>query len=196
MSVTTGGCMEITFEAVDSRVREYLHHPFMASANVRQSFSRFHFDVACAILSKAKVAPERAQSIIESILLLQEGLSIHDDVDQGVNLRRQLYVLSGDYSSSRYYWVLARIGEHGLLQKLSQAVIKINEAKMWLLEHADSSEEEYMKLQEIVTGELLYALADHFLPPSDELKPHVRSLVKAHIDKRRLESEAIAEVNR
>jgi hypothetical protein len=196
MTVTAGGRMQFTFEEVDSRVRAYMHHPFMASANVQQSVSRFHFDVAYAILSKADVPPERAQSIIESILLLQEGLSIHDDVDQGVNLRRQLYVLSGDYSSSRYYWVLARIGEHVLLQKLSQAVIRINEAKMWLLENAALSEEESMKLREVVTGELLYALADHFLPPSDELKPHVRSLVKAHIHKRRLESEAIAEVNR
>ncbi|MCL6547487.1 MAG: heptaprenyl diphosphate synthase component 1 [Alicyclobacillus sp.] len=173
---------EVLFEEVDERVQRHMHHPFLQASHVRQQVSRFHFEVAHAILRAAGVSPHETVSVLEAVLLLQQGLSIHDEVDGQPELKRQLHVLAGDYDSSWYYWVLARMGKLRLLSSLCEAVVRVNEAKMALaLTPEAMSADRYMELEETVQGALLYALAAEYLVHPDDYIPQIRSLVQAYV---------------
>ncbi|MBX5437516.1 MAG: heptaprenyl diphosphate synthase component 1 [Alicyclobacillaceae bacterium] len=172
---------EVLYEEVDKRVQRYMYHPFLQASQVRQSVSRFHFQVGHAILRSARVAETELRAVLEAVLLLHQGLSIHDDVDGQSELKRQLHVLAGDYDSSWYYWVLARLGNHRLLSSLCEAVVRINEAKMMLVQPGGLSAERYMELEETVQGALLYALASEYLQRPDDYMPQIRSLVQAYV---------------
>jgi heptaprenyl diphosphate synthase len=175
---------EVRFENVAERVKEYIDHSFLDKAQVHPITSRFHFDVASAILQSSGVPPTESQRILEALLLLEQGLSIHDDVDGHPDEKRQLHVLAGDYCSSQYYWILARLNDAALLDALCSAVIDINEAKMsWCSLPIHVSSDMYMELQEIIHGQLLFALADHFLPDASAWKVHIQSIVRAFVVK-------------
>ncbi|WDL97136.1 heptaprenyl diphosphate synthase component 1 [Alicyclobacillus sp. ALC3] len=171
------------FDDVNASLQQYMHHPFLAANQIQQAASRFHFGVSRAILEAAGVPLAEAKAVVEALLLLAQGLSIHEDVNLVSERRRQLTVLAGDYDSSRYYWLLARVGRLDVVSRLSSAVCKINEAKVTLLQTSRLSmlPEHYMDLRETVEGELLYALARHFLPENvgevDRLRPVVRAYV-------------------
>jgi heptaprenyl diphosphate synthase len=173
---------QIRFEPVERRVKEYIHHTYLDKAQVHPSTSRFHFGVASAILQAASVNVNQSQRVLEAVLLLQQGLAIHDDVDDLPDLKRQLHVLAGDYCSSQYYWILARIEDPDLLDALCEAVVDINEAKMaWYGPTGTISSEQYMELQEVIQGQLLYALADYYLPEPTAWRIHIQSLIRAYV---------------
>ena len=158
-----------------------MQHDFLDENQIRQSVSRFHYDVAQAILETVELSVDAKLNILSAVLLLQQGLAIHDDVDT-VSVRcRQLSVLAGDYNSSQYYYLLARIADGDLLMHLSRAVIQVNEAKMAILNTPSLSAERYLNLHMQIQGSLLVALAQRFLPPSGGWKQEIDSLVKAYI---------------
>ncbi|MDQ0188495.1 heptaprenyl diphosphate synthase component 1 [Alicyclobacillus cycloheptanicus] len=173
---------QIHFQSVDAAVQQYMHHPFLADNQIRQSTSRFHFGVGRAILQIAHVPAAKAQVILEALLLLQQGLSIHDEVDGQPDRRRQLLVLAGDYDSSQYYHLLARAGQLSLIAALSDAVCRVNEAKMTLVQQgAALTPERYLELRETVEGALLVALATHFLDANPKALEVIHSLVRAYV---------------
>lgn len=182
--VTNIDMIPIRFEEIEQRVKAYIHHPFLERSQIRPVTSRFHFDVAAAILQATETSPARAIPVLEALLLLQQGLSIHDYVDGVAELTRQLHVLSGDFCSSRYYWILARIDDSRLLDALCEAVVQINEAKMaWHGLSAPISSEQYMELQEKIHGQLLFALAHTLLPEATAWQTYIQSLVRGYVVK-------------
>ena len=122
----------LLFETIEKRVNAYTSHPYLRACQVSQSVSRFHFEVTYAILTAANVNDETLEEVLKAILLLEQGLSVHDTVDKNAGMLRQLTVLTGDFSSSQYYSVLARMGNFRLLYRLSMAITRINSAKMKL----------------------------------------------------------------
>lgn len=171
------------FDDVHATLQQYMHHPFLAANQIQQAVSRFHFGVSRAILEAAHVPLAEAQVIVEALLLLAQGLSIHEDVNRVTDRRRQLTVLAGDYDSSRYYWLLARAGRLDLISVLSTAVCRINEAKITLLQTSGVSimPEHYMDLRETVEGELLYALARHLFAAEPQTVNRLRLVVRAYV---------------
>lgn len=173
---------QIHFERINEAVQQHMHHPFLADNQIRQSASRFHFGVARAILQAAKMPLEETRVILEAVLLLQQGLSIHDDVDGHPERTRQLIVLAGDYDSSQYYALLARAGQIQLISVLSDAVSRINESKMTLFQHSTQlTPDRYVELREVVEGELLIALARHCLGSSRSVTNEIRSVIRAYV---------------
>lgn len=172
----------LLFQEVNRRVQQHMSHPYLDACEIRQSVSRFHFDVAYAILEGARVPKDDVLHVLEAVLLLQQGLSIHDDVDQSSTLHRQLFVLAGDYNSSQYYHILAKLGQFDLLSKLCDAVVKMNEAKMKVVVNEKTlSSEDYMRLQQQIQGSLLNAMAEHFLGINGAWVEQIQSLVKAYV---------------
>ncbi|WP_067933618.1 heptaprenyl diphosphate synthase component 1 [Alicyclobacillus kakegawensis] len=180
---------DIRFQELDQRVRRYIDHPLLRKHRIEPAASRFHFDVLSAILRGANLPSVRTRPILEAVLLLQLGLSIHDEVDAHTGQVRQLMVLTGDYSSGRYYWILARLGDLRLLAGLCEAVVKVNEAKMalWSLQQGAEREPSQERLQEklelcsTVHGELLYAVCEWLFPGDAAWLNQVKSLVKAYV---------------
>ncbi|MCL6442689.1 MAG: heptaprenyl diphosphate synthase component 1 [Alicyclobacillus sp.] len=181
----------IPFEEMEQFVLQFIDHPFLRASQIQQSLSRFHFDVACAILKAAGATRETSRDVIAAVLLLYQGLSIHDDVGVEADvLRRQLVVLAGDYDSSQYYWLLARLDNPVLLTKLCEAVVQINEAKMrMVLEAGTLSDEDFFSLQDRNQGALLFAVADTYLHNQAYAMQCVRDLVHAYVVKAALRDQ-------
>jgi heptaprenyl diphosphate synthase len=172
----------LLFENIEERVRAYTQHPYLHACQVPQTVSRFHFDVANAILVAAGVDESTTESVLEAVLLLEQGLSMHDHVNVRSGILRQLTVLAGDYNSSQYYYILSRIGDLKLMGTLSDAVVRINEAKMELREFGDRVDSEtYLRLQETIHGKLLVALAERYLGTTGAWTSYIQSLVKAYV---------------
>ncbi|QSO45733.1 heptaprenyl diphosphate synthase component 1 [Alicyclobacillus mengziensis] len=181
----------IRFEDIDNKVRAYTHHAFLHAANVRPYASRFHFDMAKGVLEAAGLSRRASIAILEAVLLLHRGLAIHEEVDNTTELQRQLRVLAGDYCSSQYYWIIARVGNERLVQALSDAVVHINEAKMTLHRHRDAwSAESYMQLQETIHGELLFTLAETYLPGDTGWRLALRGAIRAYVVQAEVESRS------
>lgn len=170
------------FRRIERRAHVHMHHDYLALREVRQSISRFHFEVGYAITTAAQVDDATAESVLTAFLLLRQALSIHDDVDTCRPEQQGLVVLAGDYDSSKYYYILGHIGDSSLLYTLCEAVVEINEAKMTLLsEAARLSSSDYMRLMKIVEGQLLKTLATHYLGANGNWMTYIDSLVQAHI---------------
>lgn len=177
----------IRYEDVDAKVRAYTHHAFLHAAGVRPYASRFHFDLARTILLQAGLTERVAVSILEAVLLLHRGLSIHEDVDTESELQRQLRVLAGDYCSSQYYWLVARVGDERLIQALSDSVVRINEAKMTVHREAKSlTAKNYIELQETIHGDLLFSLAKTYLAGERVWSTALHAAVFAYVIRREL----------
>lgn len=173
---------EMMFRRVERSATEHMHHGYLALRKVRQSVSRFHFDAGYAILSAAAVDLSETEQVLTALLLLQQGLSIHDHVDEYTDDVRGLIVLAGDHNSSKYYYILAELGDSGIMFALCEAVASMNEAKMILSRERKSiSSGEYMSLMETIEGGLLRALATYYLGQSGTWTMHISSLVQAHI---------------
>lgn len=172
----------IRYEDVDNKVRAYTHHTFLHAAEVRPYASRFHFDLARTVLHQAGLSRNASVAILEAVLLLHRGLAIHEDVDDPIELKRQLRVLAGDYCSSQYYWIVARVGDERLVQALSDSVVRINEAKMAVHRHsAELSAKQYIQLQETIHGDLLFTLAQRYLNGDELWLTALRSAVFGYI---------------
>ncbi|WAH35099.1 heptaprenyl diphosphate synthase component 1 [Alicyclobacillus dauci] len=175
-------CKESLFRRVERRAMEHMHHDYLASRRISQSVSRFHFDVGYAILTAADVTESEIEEVLAAVLLLEQGLSIHDHVDEWEGEKQSLIVLAGDYDSSKYYFLLAGLNQSRLMYVLCDAVARINEAKMTIvLEGGRLSSQDYMGLMGIVRGELLKALASYYLGEDGAWLTHVQSLVQAHV---------------
>lgn len=172
-----------TFDEMTAYVQRYMDHPFLSRNTISQSISRFHFEVLQVMLQSAGVAAKDAIQVMTSILLLHQGLSIHEEVDSNEGLNRQLIVLAGDYDSSLYYFVLAKLGDSVLLSKLCEAVVAVNEAKMTLYDQSESlSDDSFWSLRSVIEGSLIHATADHYLHHDlAELKPMLDALVLTYV---------------
>lgn len=170
------------FHDAKQRVQQHIQHPYLVKNKIRRSVSQFHHGVLVALLQVAKVEGREADKIVDAALLLQHGLSIHDEVDTYSSLQRQLIVLAGDYSSSHYYSVLAQLGNFELMSKLCAAVVKTNEAKMALY-GTDSpvSPERYMELSISIHGQLLFAIMEYYDLDSSFWGANLESLLRAYV---------------
>lgn len=183
----------VTFEEISQGVQRYLDHPFLRANEMIASVSKFHFDVLHAILRISSVPPDESRQVLMAVLMLHEGLSIHDKVDEETGLRRQLTVLSGDYNSSLYYWLFARLDNQKLLTRLSDAVVAINEAKMTLSgAEGDMPSDEYLQLHEAVQGELVLSVASHYLPSQLQWSMPLRALVRAYVVNEQIKARTLS----
>ncbi|MDP9729850.1 heptaprenyl diphosphate synthase component 1 [Alicyclobacillus tolerans] len=159
-----------------------IEHPYLKTNQVLQTPSRFHFEVGLGILKAASVPEHQWDLILTALLLLQKGLSMHDEIDEKINRTRQLTILAGDFHSSQYYRLIAQTGEFPLMDLLAVSVAEMNEAKMTLLiSQQKLSLEEQKQLRIIIEGRLLEALAEYYLRHETHWKSDIRSLVEAYI---------------
>jgi heptaprenyl diphosphate synthase len=176
---------EALFAETVQRVKRYMHHPFLAANRIEQQVSRFHFDVVHWLLSHTTVSPQEWRTVVDAVLLLQQGLSIHEEVDRVSGIERQLTVLAGDYDSSRYYWLLARQELNRVIEALSDAVVHVNEAKMDLFAAVPPvPAERVLSDLETIEGALLFAIARVYHPDNNAVNSFVRAQVRKYVTSR------------
>jgi heptaprenyl diphosphate synthase len=154
------------------RIRSWAAQPYVERTIGKPEVPVFFVRVLHLMLKSLGIARERAELYAVATTLLQMGLDIHEQVPlsepatREEERRRQLLVLSGDYYSSLFYWLLARKGEWEGIRRLADAVCLINERKM--TRHGKEREEGARILADTwedrkrIAGGLLTALADFF----------------------------------
>ncbi|WP_230087913.1 heptaprenyl diphosphate synthase component 1 [Alicyclobacillus mali (ex Roth et al. 2021)] len=172
---------EAMFQRVTRCAKAHMDHDYLAKRKVRQAVSPFHFDLGYAILQSAAVPESEAERVLTAVLLLEQGLSIHDEIDEWGAEQQGLVVLAGDYDSSKYYLILAELGDRQLMHELCEAVVRINEAKMDLLMASPLSLDVYMERMSTIEAELLRALVRHYHPNSGAWMAQVDEAVRNHI---------------
>ncbi len=180
------GINNLQYDTFSEQLKQSRNHPFLKKHGVEPNISRFHFDVSMALLRAANVPPKDAEQILAAVLLLQQGLAIHDSIDMLDGQTKQLTVLAGDLSSGHYYQILAAIPNVQLLRVLCIAVADINEAKMALISGAELKSDGDTALNETIIGALLYALAEHYFADEPEWHEQIQALVRAELTRRSL----------
>jgi heptaprenyl diphosphate synthase len=106
------------------------------------------------------------QRYIVAASIIQLGLDTHETVSldkeqslDGVRTR-QLSVLAGDFFSSRYYYMLAEIGDARIIQCLAEGIQRVNERKITLYRSRDTRSENYLKDKVYIESQLIQSLID------------------------------------
>ncbi|SIS96107.1 Heptaprenyl diphosphate synthase (HEPPP synthase) subunit 1 [Alicyclobacillus vulcanalis] len=172
---------EAMFQRVTRYAKTHMNHDYLAKRKVRQAVSPFHFELGYAILRSAEVPDVEAEQVLTAMLLLEQGLSIHDEIDEWAAAEQGLVVLAGDYDSSKYYLLLAQLGNRALMRELCEAVVRINEAKMDLLMASPLSLDVYVERMSTIEAELLRALVRHYHPDPAPWMQRVEEAVRARV---------------
>lgn len=172
---------EAMFQRVTRCAKAHMDHDYLAKRKVRQAVSPFHFDLGYAILRAAAVPDSEVERVLTAVLLLEQGLSIHDEIDEWGAAEQGLVVLAGDYDSSKYYLILAELGDRQLMHELCEAVVRINEAKMDLLMASPLSLDVYLERMLTIEAELLRALVRHYHPQPEPWMARVDEAVRDHV---------------
>jgi heptaprenyl diphosphate synthase len=157
--------------AIIDQIYQSITHSFVEQYVDVPAIAENRLALLYLFLLERGMTKERARTFSMSTGLVQLGLDMHERVKNAYDnslaaeRNRQLTVLAGDYYSSRYYQMLAEAGEMEAIQVLSDAIQRVNEAKMTLyMAERDGrlSSDEYLTLRtEIDTG-LYVAIVDKY----------------------------------
>lgn len=157
--------------AIIDQIYQSITHSFVEQYVDVPAIAENRLALLYLFLLEQGMTKERARTFSMSTGLVQLGLDMHERVKNAYDnslaaeRSRQLTVLAGDYYSSRYYQMLAEAGEMEAIQVLSDAIQRVNEAKMTLyMAERDGrlSSDEYLTLRtEIDTG-LYVAIVDKY----------------------------------
>jgi heptaprenyl diphosphate synthase len=157
--------------AIIDQIYQSITHSFVEQYVDVPAIAENRLALLYLFLLERGMTKERARTFSMSTGLVQLGLDMHERVKNSYDnslaaeRSRQLTVLAGDYYSSRYYQMLAEAGELEAIQVLSDAIQRVNEAKMTLyMAERDGrlSSDEYLTLRtEIDTG-LYVAIVDKY----------------------------------
>lgn len=145
--------------------------------------------VLCSMLRSHSLPQEQIRLYCVTATLVQMGLGVHETVTnhretETEEMRtRQLSVLAGDYMSSLFYKNLSERGEIEGIQRLSQAICEINEAKMELYglrEHPYVSWSAFVRPARRICGGIVTHLSRFFCDdriPEDPWDPLAENLL-------------------
>ncbi len=123
-------------ETLHSKVKKVVHHPYLERFLTSPEIDRDLVSVYHAVFRTK--TPENWLGNAASAILVHVALDTHETVTTGnldtteARQQRQLTVLSGDYYSSLYYYLLSQIGNIKLIKALAKGIQSFNNAKMYL----------------------------------------------------------------
>jgi len=116
---------------------QYVNYDMIHIHTELPSYSEPRLKLLFAALNQSEVTRENSELYTLVTSLVQLGMDTHDLVDTEIGTRtetqmrsRQLKILAGDYFSTRFYQLLAAVGEVKLIGKLSKAVADVNRLKI------------------------------------------------------------------
>ncbi|MBN6188595.1 heptaprenyl diphosphate synthase component 1 [Aneurinibacillus sp. BA2021] len=93
--------------------------------------------------------------LIQLSLDSHETISLHKEEETAGIRSRQLTVLAGDYFSSRYYYLLAQMGDIRAIHQLARSIQEINEWKISLYWESNWTAEQYLQQKVNIESSLL-----------------------------------------
>ncbi|MDR6224506.1 heptaprenyl diphosphate synthase component 1 [Desmospora profundinema] len=163
-----------------SDIERQASHSFVDRHIQRPEVPAFFVAVLYHALRSRQLPADRLHLYCVTITLMQMGLDIHERVSPGPSSGegrmhlRPLTVLAGDYFSSLFYRTLSQAGEIDGLACLSQAICKVNEAKMelYFMRQVDPVPwQTILDLVRQVRGGLISAVSSFFCRDLDHSDP-------------------------
>ncbi|WP_157729480.1 heptaprenyl diphosphate synthase component 1 [Tumebacillus algifaecis] len=185
---------ETCLQDIRLKISAEMDHTYLSAIIMRPTPERLQLLLGEAICKAAGLCKEETETIVSTLLLIYEGLAIHEEIEtlaaHSDERYRQLGVLAGAYYSSKYYRLLAKSGQIRLLGQFALAIQSINEAKAELVRVPGDftlNVERYLQLQETIHGTLLHALRATLLPQGDEWEQLVSHLIRTSVLKSELD---------
>ncbi|WNF38024.1 heptaprenyl diphosphate synthase component 1 [Bacillaceae bacterium IKA-2] len=130
------------------------------------------------MLEEKKLSKKSRNDYIITTLLVQAALDTHETVststlksDKGKK-QRQLTVLAGDYYSSLYYYLLAKVNDIPMIRLLASSIQEVNEAKMSFYKEPTRPISQSIEDVKLIESSLIQKVAEHFKLP---IRKHVVS---------------------
>lgn len=121
-----------------------------------------------SMLDEKKLAKDNLNEYIITTLLVQAALDTHETVtvsrlsSEKVKKERQLTVLAGDYYSSLYYYLLAKINDITMIRVLANSIQEVNESKMSFYKINHHNVPRLIEDVKTIESSLIQKVADHF----------------------------------
>lgn len=111
-------------------------HPYLKKFIEDPVIDKDQATILFLLLKEKNFSKKYTHDCILTALLVQAALDTHETVNIHVlsselkKTKRQLTVLAGDYYSSLYYYVLAKLEDVSLIRVMAKSIQEINESKM------------------------------------------------------------------
>ncbi len=144
-------------------ITKYLAEPYLDEDRLYLLYSMF---------DAIKLTKNNLNEYIITTLLVQAALDTHETISTSllssdkVKKERQLTVLAGDYYSSLYYFLLAKINDITMIRLLANAIQEINEAKMSFYKRTNRNTFQSIVDIKNIESSLIQKIAEHFKLPN------------------------------
>jgi len=189
--------VNLRVRAIQLKIHDEMEHRYLSEVLARPALEVLQVILADAMIRAAGAEPRSGEALLQSLLLIEHGLAVHEDINmlagQEDERFRQLGVLAGDYYSSKYYRLLAQAGDIHMIGRFAEAIQDINEAKAELEREPGDfslSGERYLELQERIHGRLLHTLRIRLLADQPYWDEIVSMLVRSSVLQKELHKES------
>jgi len=155
-------------------IRNYTELPAFPDSRIRMLY-------ACLSHASQNIEDNELHALV--VGLVQLGMDTHELIDTVIDVKeqkqmrsRQLNVLAGDYFSGRFYQLLSRAGQIGMVRKLSGAVCEVNQVKVDLyvkMKQFRMPAEEYIQFGVLLKTKLFDVFTDKFDEQLSRLWPQL-----------------------
>lgn len=121
------------------------------------------------LLIEQDISDEERDQFITATMLVQSALDVHDDVTTTVineetdKLKgRQLTVLTGDYYSGLYYYILSKLENINLIRYLAKGIKDINQQKIVLHQTDFADEQSVLQTVKVIESSLFVKVEEYF----------------------------------
>ena len=156
---------------IKERFHDRVKHPYITKFLEAPILDEDRLFLLYSMLEEKKLPKTNLNEYIITTLLVQAALDTHETVSisnvssDKVKKERQLSVLAGDYYSSLYYFLLAKINDISMIRLLANSIQEINESKMSFYKDTQLNISHSISHIKIIESSLIQKIAEHFKLP-------------------------------
>lgn len=156
---------------IKERFNNRVKHPYIMKFLEAPVLDEDRLFLLYTMLEEKKVEKDSLGDYVITTLLVQAALDTHETVStEGVSSdetkkERQLTVLAGDYYSSLYYFLLAKVNDITMIRLLANSIQEINESKMSFYKKEHNNVNQSILDIKTIESSLIQKIAEHFKLP-------------------------------
>lgn len=156
---------------IKERFYQRIKHPYITKFLNEPILDEDRLFLLYTMLEEKKLSKKSRNDYIITTLLVQAALDTHETVSSStlssdkVKKQRQLTVLAGDYYSSLYYYLLAKVNDITMIRLLASSIQEVNESKMSFYKDPTRSILQSIEDVKIIESSLIQKIAEQFKLP-------------------------------
>lgn len=174
----SGGLKMILINYINEEIKQIkemfyqrIKHPYITKFLDEPVLDEDRLFLLYTLLEEKKLSKKSLSDYIITTLLVQAALDTHEAVSTStlssdkVKKERQLTVLAGDYYSSLYYYLLAKVNDISMIRLLANSIQEVNESKMNFYKDPTRTILQSIEDVKIIESSLIQKIAEHFKLP-------------------------------